>query len=220
MSSLVSQRLNEAGAATFYPASEITAALNEGLRFFTLATLALEKTSSWTPATTFTHMMTVFADWIVILRLSTASGTKVRPCRFNDLWALDATWPSSFGQVSRYVFAGADLVGVWGSAPTTLNVTYARAPVALVNAGDVPEIPGEYHIDLVSYAVYRLRQVEGGAVLASVIPLFDEYMASVKEYSAWMRARHLAAGYDATPAEFALADRSRRPAPTPEAVTT
>jgi hypothetical protein len=221
LSSLVSSRLNEAGAPIFYPASEITAALNEALRFFTLATLSLEKTAPWVPASTFSHLSTIFPDFLVVLRITRAStGTKVRPCRIGDLWSLDANWPTTFGPVARYAAAGYDLCAVYPFEGDTLNVTYARAPVALVNAGDVPEVPEEYHVQLVNYGIWRLRQVEGGAVLQSVIPLLDEFMGACREYAAYMRARHLGANYDTLPAEFALADRSRRAAaaPTPEAV--
>jgi hypothetical protein len=210
MQALCSQRLNEAAAPIFYPDDEITRALNEADRTFCLLTLALETTATWTPTATFTHMLTVFSDFLVPLRIATLGGVKIRPSRFNDLWALDASWPSSPTQITRYVAAGADLIAVYPAQATTLNVTYARAPVAMVNAGDVPEIPAEYHIQLVNYAIYRLRQVEGGLVLASVLPLLDEYLASAKEYGAWMRARHLGANYDTLPAEFALYDRSRR----------
>jgi hypothetical protein len=218
MQQLVSQRLNEAGTPVFYPASEITAALNESDRLFCLLTLALETTATWTPAATFTHMLTIFPDWLVVLRIATTGGTKVRPCRFSDLWSLDANWPSTAAPITRYVAAGADLIAVYPEQSTTLNVTYARAPVAMANATDSPQTPPEYHTNYVDYAVYRLRQVEGGLVLQSVLPLLDEFMAAAKEYGAYMRARHLAAGYDKTPAEFSLADRSRR-AVTPEAVT-
>jgi hypothetical protein len=207
MQTLVSQRLNEAAPPVFYPADEIARALNEADRTFCLLTLALESTQPWTPTQTFNHMLSVFPDWLVPLRLSTASGTKVRPCRFNDLWALDAGWTSHPAPISRYVAAGGDLITVYG-APTALNVTYARAPVAMANSTDTPATPAEYAPAYVSYAVYRLRQVEGGAVLASVLPLLDEFMASAKEYAAFMRARNVGAGYDTLPAEFALWDRS------------
>lgn len=47
METRVSQRLNEAGGAVFYPDTEILAALNEGNRFFVMLTLGLETTASW-----------------------------------------------------------------------------------------------------------------------------------------------------------------------------
>ena len=210
MQALCSQRLNEAAAPVFYPDDEITRALNEADRTFCLLTLALETTAAFTPTATFTHMLGPFPDWLVPLRIATFGGAKVRPCRFNDLWGLDSNWPAASGPTTRYVAAGGDLVAVYPFQSATLNVTYARAPVAMVNATDTPATPAEYHTNYVDYAVYRLRQVEGGAVLAGVIPLFDEFMAAAKEYAAYMRARNVGAGYDTLPAEFALADRSKR----------
>jgi hypothetical protein len=143
MQTLCSQRLNEAGVFTFYPAGEITAALNEADRLFCLLTLALETTQPWTPSTTFTHMLTVFSDFIVPLRIRTNAGAKVRPCRFSDLWALDGSWPSSATPITRYVAAGGDLIGLYGQQMTTLDITYARAPVAMVNTTDTPATPAE-----------------------------------------------------------------------------
>lgn len=209
MGALVSQRLNEAGAPTFYPALEITAALNEADRLFCLLTLALEVTSPWNPASTFTHMLGVFADWIVPLRITTSLGVKVRPARFADLWALDSGWPTSGGaSVTRYVAAGADLIAVYQQASVTLSVTYARAPVTMVNPTDTPETPAEYHPAYVSYAIYRLRQVEGGEPFKAVLPLLAEFLDASAEYAAFMRARNVGSGYDTLPLEFALWDRS------------
>ena len=208
MQTLVSQRLNEAGVPIFYPASESANALNEADRYFCLSTLALETTAPWNPVATFTHMLTVFPDWIVPLRISTASGAKVRPCRIRDLWALDANWPNSPNPITRYAALGADLVAVYGQ-PTSLTVTYAHAPVTMVNPTDTPATPAEYHQNYVSYAIYRLRQVEGIEVLKSTMPLFDEFMEAVSEYADQMRTRNMGAGYDALPPEFALRDKSR-----------
>jgi hypothetical protein len=209
MQTLVSQRLNEAGAPVFYPATESANALNEADRLFTLSTLALETTVSWTPAATFTHMLPAFGDWIAPLRITNASGQKVRPCRIRDLWALDANWTLSATPITRYAAMGADLIAVYGQNATTLNVTYAKAPAGMVNPTDAPATPPEYHPIYISYAIWRLRQVEGIEVLKSVIPLLEEFLAGAAEYAAFMRARNIGSGYDTLPPEFALRDRSR-----------
>lgn len=207
MEALVSQRLNEAAAPVFYPQSEIASALNEADRLFCLMTLALETTATWTPVSTFTHMLTVFPDWIVPLRITSQNGQKIRPCRIQDLWALDPAWPLSPGPTTRYASIGLDLVAVYPQF-SALNVTYAQAPLPMANATDTPQTPPEYHPAYVSYAIYRLRQAEGGAVLAGVMPLFTEFLDAATEYADFMRARHVGAGYDTTPPEFALWDRS------------
>jgi hypothetical protein len=207
MVALVSQRLNEAAAPTFYPALEITAALNEADRLFCLLTLALETTANWAPSSTFTHMLSVFSDWIVPLRIA-SSGVKIRPARFVDLWALDSGWPTSNGAVTRYVAAGADLIGIYQQASSTLAVTYARAPVTMVADADTPETPQEYHPVYVSYAIYRLRQVEGGEPFKAALPLLTQFLDASAEYAGFMRSRNIGSGYDTLPLEFKLWDRS------------
>jgi hypothetical protein len=213
MSALVSERLNEAGSPTFYPASEITAALNESNRVFAFLTLALETTVSWTAAaaTPFFHMLPLYPDFIVPLRIATLGGSKVRPARLSGLWSLDSKWPASPGSPVRYAAVGADLVALYQqpAAAVSLTLTYARAPAALAADTDVPEIPSEYHPQMVSYAIYRLRQVEGANGLAAALPLLAEFLAAATEYGNFMRARNIGAGYDALPLELALYDKSR-----------
>ena len=216
MYGLVSSRLNEAGPAggpTFYPTVEIVAALNEANRLFCLLTLALETTVAWNvaAATTFFHMLTIYADWIVPLRLTAASGAKIRPARLSDLWALDSRWPASPGNPSRYCHSGSDLISIYQqpAGGAVVNVTYARAPVALVVDGDVPETPVEYHPLYVGYAIYRCRQVEGGQEFAKALPLLAEFLGGAFEYADYVRARNIGAGYDKAPFELKGFDRSR-----------
>jgi hypothetical protein len=94
------------------------------------------------------------------MRITTTTGAKVRPSTLEELTSLDSQWIKSAGDPYRYAVAGADLLGVYNqpAAGATLNVTYARAPVALASNGDVPEIPAEYHPSLVDYCIYRCRQ--------------------------------------------------------------
>lgn len=223
MYGLVSQRLNEgfgAGGPTSYPTTEIVAAISEANRLFCLLTLGLEKTVPWSvpAATTFFRMLQltsggnlVFPYWVAPLRISTATGAKVRPARIDQLWALDSQWPAVPGAPTRYAHVGADLMALYGQpAPgTVLNVTYARAPLALVNDADVPATPAEYHPVYVDYAIYRCRQVEGGAEFAKTLPLLESFLAAAGKYAAYVRARNAGAGYDKMPFELASFDRSR-----------
>lgn len=213
MRNRVSQRLNEGGSPVFYPAAEITAALNEALRFFCLLTLGLEKTASWTvtAGTVWQHMLTVFADWITVLRITDSSGAKVRPATLEELAALDPGWVSSPGTIQRYVSVGADFIGLYQQsvADQTLQVTYARAAAALVLDTDVPEIPEEYHPDLVGYAVYRCRQVEGGAEFQKSLRFLQSFLAGAEHYAAYVRSRNIGPRYDKVPFELASFDRSK-----------
>jgi hypothetical protein len=219
MQARVSQRLDEgASGATFYPDAEIAAALNEAERCFCFLTLALEKTASWAVpsyiangSSPFFHMLPVFPDWIVGLRISTASGAKVRPSRLEDLSAVDAGWWNYPAEPTRYVALGADLVALYGqpAAAITLNVTYARSPVALVNPTDAPEIPEEYHPELVNYGIYRLRQVEGGQEFEKALPLLASFLDAAQRYAAYVRARNIGSRYDTVPFELENFDRSK-----------
>jgi hypothetical protein len=219
MYGLASQRLNEGanqGGPTYYPTLEIIAALNEAQRLFCLLTLGLEKTAVWpvTAATTWFHMLTVngaqFFDWIVPLRISTSTGSKVRPSGLEELTALDSQWVASPGNPVRYVHASADLLGLYQqpAAGANLNVTYARCPLVLVNDGDVPEIPAEYHPELVKFGVYRCRQNEGGEEFAKTLPMLDEFLDAAQKYADYVRARNAGSRYDNQPFELSSFDRS------------
>lgn len=221
MYDLASQRLNEGpnqGGPVHYPVAEIIAALNEAYRFFVLLTLGLEATVAWPvpAATTWFHMLTtntgLFADWIVPLRITTATGAKVRPARIEDLNSLDTQWLASPGAPYRYVHAGADLLGLYqqpAASGTTLYVTYARAGSALVETTDTPETPAEYSPAFVKYAIYRCRQEEGADEFAKALPLFGEFLDAAKHYAAYVRSRNLGSRYDKVPFELEAFDTSQ-----------
>jgi hypothetical protein len=218
MYGLVNQRLNEGSTGyVFYPKPEIIAALNEAERLFILLTLGLETTATWTiPGSTpgpntFFRMLTVFGDWIAPLRITTAAGAKVRPARIEDLSCLNPQWMSSVGPLGRYVALGADLVGVYPqpAAATPVQVTYARAPVALANDADVPESPAEYHPKLVDYGIYRMRQGEGAQEFEKALPFFGGFLEGAVHYGNYVRSRNLGSRYDKVPFELEKFDRSQ-----------
>ncbi len=214
MSQLVSERLNEGQTGPiYYPASEITAALNESLRLFALLTLGLENTVAWIvpAATTFVHMLTVYPDWIVPLRVTSSAGSKIRPARLSDLWSLDSAWVSSPGTPVRYSHNGADLLALYHQPPggDLLTITYAQAPAALVEDTDVPAFPANLHVQFVNCAISRMRQVEGGAQFASALPLLAEFMDAAQKYGDYIRARNKNGSYDRAPFELSGWDRSR-----------
>ncbi len=220
MSARVSQRLNEGIVGpTFYTLAEINAAINEGLRLFVLLTLGVEKTAAWNvPAfgangsVPFFHMLQYFTDWIVPLRITTAAGAKVRPARLEDLASLDGAWWNSPGAPSRYAALGADFLALYqqpASAGTTLQVTYARAPLPLLLPTDVPEIPGVYHPRLVDYGIYRCRQVEGGQEFAKSLVYLASFLDGATHYGRFVRARNLGSRYDKLPFELEAFDKSQ-----------
>jgi hypothetical protein len=216
MYGLVSQRLNEgASGPVFYPKSEMIAALNEAERFFVLLTLGLENTAPWTISanTTFFHMLTAFPDWIAPLRISNLDGSRVRPSRLEDLCSLNSGWIASpqIGNPQRYCVIGGDLLAIYGqpTVNTTVNVTYAQAPVPLVQDTDVPQSPAEYHPRLVDYGVYRMRQVEGGQEFQKGLPFFASFFEGAQHYAAYVRARNIGSRYDKVPFELERFDLSQ-----------
>lgn len=208
----VSRNLNEQTPA-FYPTAEIIAAINEGQRLFSLLTLVLETQQPWTitPGATFFNLLPVFADMIVPLRMSDVAGAKIRPARLEDLTSLDALWPAAQGPPFRYSRIGADLVALYPHpiVTTPLFVTYARAPHALVNDTDVPEIPVQYHPVLSDYAVNRVRQVEGADALAKTMPLLNGFLDAAQACGNYVRARNRGSQYDVQPFEMSAFDRSQ-----------
>jgi hypothetical protein len=214
----VSQRLAEGQTGpVFYPQSQIQGALNEGLRLWVLLTLGLEQVAQWTipPNTTFFHMLAYLADWIVPLRITTASGAKIRPAKIQDLKALDQNWIASplpaDTPPSRYGRAGADLLWFYGQpsgAGIVVNVTYARAPVTMASATDVPEMPIEYHPVLIGYAISALRQVEGGQEFAKTLAGLQDFFDAAKKYGNYVRARNRGSQYDVAPFELESFDVS------------
>ena len=219
MAGRVSARLAEGNSGpVYYPRAEIVAALNEANRFFCLLTLGLETTAVWSvpSATTFFHMLSYFPDWIAPLRITTVSGAKVRPARLNELTALDSGWMGSPGSPTRYCAMGADFLALYPQPPvptppatgTTLNVTYARAPLTLANDSDEPETPAEYHPKYVDYGIYRMRQGEGSQEFAKALGYLDSFFEGAQHYAAYVRARNLGSRYDKTPFEIESFDRS------------
>jgi hypothetical protein len=219
MEGLVSQRLNEGQSGpTYYPQTEIAAALNEAEAFFVLLTLGLEITQPWTvpgysPAAqnTFFRMLTVFADWICPLRIATQQGKRVKPRRLEDLVARNPQWMTCQGAPEAYAALGVDLVAVYRqpSAAIVLNVTYCRAPVPLVNPTDAPEIPAEYHPKLVDYGVYRMRQGEGAQEFEKALPLLNSFLDGATHYGNYVRSRNRGSQYDKVPFELEKFDRSQ-----------
>ena len=207
-----SRKLNDP-TPTFYPVAESVAALNEAQRLFCLLTLVLEKTAVWSmpAATAFFHLLSVFADMIVPLRIMDATGAKIRPVRLDDLAALDSQWPAVAGAPKRYARLGADLLAIYPqpTAATIIQVTYARSPATLAADTDVPEIPVEYHPELVNYAINRLRQVEGAEQLARTMPLLNSYLDAAQACGAYVEAKNRGGQMDVTPFELQSYDRSQ-----------
>lgn len=139
------------------------------------------------------------------------SKTKLRPCRISELAARDSAWMATLGQPERYTCLGADLL-VFYKNPDALYrtlITYARAPIMLVNDDDVPEIPEPDHSALPDGAATLLRLSEGGQELAASMEGFGRFLATAKQRAAAVRMRNMAQRYDKLPMELERVDLSR-----------
>lgn len=206
------QRLDEPSDGTgYFSAAEVDAALCRAERLFCLLTLCLETSGALalTGGTTWYHLRSTFSDWLVPLRVMNVA-TKIRPATVAQLAALNASWESATGTVSRYTHLGLDSFAIHAhpaAGGTTLTVTYARVPVTIADAG--PEIPEEYHSDLIDGAIPFLRLKEGGQALESALPLFQRFLECAGKAARYVRARSLDLRYDTVPAETITTDLSR-----------
>ena len=207
------QRLNEDPAVTtpvYYPASEVLSALNRAQRMFVLLTLCLETTVTFVATgATFYFMRTIFPDWMVPLRISTAAGARVRPTRLAELDALDSGWQANAGIAWRYAALGFDFLALYQQQSAPLTVTYARAPLGMVQLTDSPEINADYHPALIDFAIPWLRLKEGGQEFEKSLPYLKRFFAEAAREADYVRTRNLAARYDNLPFELRRLDRSK-----------
>jgi hypothetical protein len=213
------ERLGENSSnPAYYQSSDAAAWLNATQRLFVLLTLCLETTgtlilnpTSSDETVTFYSMLSEFYDWLLPLRVRVAAGLKLAPSRLADLAALDANWVVSPGPVSRYALLGFDLLAVYQQplAAVSINITYARCPDAMVNPGDNPQIPEEYHPALIDGAIPLMRAREGGSEWKKTMPLWDRFLDAAQKMGEYVRARNQEQGYDHLPVELRRFDRSK-----------
>ena len=202
-------------ATGYYTSREALNWINAAERLFVLLTLCLETTATLElvadPQTAFYHMLGQYADWLLPLRVRITGGAKLEPSRLSDLVALDSVWSASPGVPTRYALLGFDLLAVYQQPldAMSLAITYARCPTTLVNPGDVPEIPAEYHPVLIDGAIPLCRAKEGGGEFEKVMASWDVFMDAAGKLGEYVRARNQEQGYDRLPAELARVDRSK-----------
>jgi hypothetical protein len=202
------------GPQRHYTYDEVRVALNSVERLFVLLTLCLETTASFAldpvgvPA--FYRLLNTFSDWLLPLRIRIVGGAKLKVSNIAELAALDSKWTASAGTPTRYSMTGFDLLGVYQqpTVATSLSITYARCPVLMQLDADVPEIPDRYHNNLIDGAIPLLRAKEGASEWQKVLPLWDRYLDAATELSEKVRARNREQGYDHSPFELKLFDRS------------
>lgn len=190
---------------------EILAVINEGQELFCLLSLCLETTAPLTlPAsTTFATIRGTLPDFLCPLRL-TIGGIRIRPATLAQLDAENDAWQNTPGTPLRYFTAGFNLYGITPQpvAETAASLTYARSPVQLVDDG-FPEIPEQYHQNLVDYGVYRAKLKEGGQSLTRGVQYLNQFLDAATACGDYVRAKSRASRYDTEPLELKLFNRAR-----------
>lgn len=214
MVNVTMERLGDDPAADtmFYTYGEVLAALNAIQRLFVLLTLCLERTATFALATDGTssyELMNTFADWLVPLRIRVVGGAKVRPSTLADLAALDNSWRVSSGVPSRYAVTGFGLLSIYKqpTVATSLDITFARCP-ALMTATVDPEIPEQYHPNLIDGAIPFLRIKEGAQEWQKTLDLWTRFIDAAKDLAGQVKSRNIELGYDVLPSEVARFDMS------------
>ena len=208
------QRLDEdSSSPVFYQTQELTAALNAAQRFFCFITLILQKQVSFalTANEWQYHMLSSYTDWIAPLDVRVSGGGKVAPARIEDIAAANPDWRGATGTPTRYAHLGFDFLALDKhptASGTTLLITYAHGPAALLlDAGNL-EIPEERQPALIDFAIPLLRAKEGGQEFAKTQRYVDRFLEEATETAAFVRARNLSHRYDKLPFELERFDRS------------
>lgn len=213
LAELQTELLRRAGedpaAPVYFTAARATAALNWAQRLFVMATRCLETEGPMSTAGgPWLHLRASFADYLCLLRVE-VNGARLRPARVADLAALDSSYETTAGDVTRYAHAGADSILFYKQASVTATVTYARLPATLSSAGASPEIPAEYHPLLVDAGLVFLRLAEGGQEFAKVRAGLAAFVAGAEQLAAYVEKRSLDQRYDPRPLELKRLDLSR-----------
>lgn len=211
------QRLDDTNPGTYYGATSVVDAINEGQRLWCLLTLAIERSKGITLTANqaeYTNLRTLIGSpsYLLPLRLTLdSSGTVVKPATIHELDAVSETWLSTAGTPERYATRGFDYLAIYPqpTGNTGASLMYAAEPLALAGDLDTPEMPEEYHLDLIEWALYRLRKREGGQELEKVMPHLESFLAGAKKFAVYQRARSQAQLYDRGPFDLDSFDRSR-----------
>lgn len=209
------QRLGDPvdGSQGFYSPNEAGVALNSIQNLFAFLTLCLEVEATFALSTDgrpFYHLQQTFSDFVVPLRVSINGGVRLKPSRLSDLAARESRWSVTPGVPSRYSFNGLDLLGVFRqpTVATSLALVYARMPAPMTADSDTPDIPAEYHMNLIDGAIPLLRTKEGAQEWQKDLPLWDRFMDAVTKMADYVRARHKEQAYDPIPIEIRRFDMS------------
>jgi hypothetical protein len=207
----VYEQLDDDG--TYYTGNEVRHALNAAANLFAYLTLCKEKTASFSPngGVCFHPVNLSLTDYIVPLRITTASGARIRPATIHELDGLSSSWRSVAGTPTRYIAMGYDIIGFTPqyAATTALRITYAATPTAMATDTDIADIPDEQQIHLVDYACWWLQLKIGGQELANAGDWLRRFVTAARKYGDFVRRRSYGQKYDAVPFDLASFDMGR-----------
>lgn len=198
----------------YFTTTEVLNALNVGLRVMALLTLCIERTANFTitAATCWHTILDQLADCIKIFRVRKGA-TRLQPTTFHEQDCYSAAWEATAGAVQVYLTIGCNLLAITPqpAGGDTLSITYAACPATLTADGDVPEVPEEYHQDLIDFALFYLRLKEGGLELKNAMANLMAFYDGALKLATYVRARCQAQDYDiAPPFDIQARDRSRK----------
>lgn len=207
---------DDSSSPAYYTASEVTHALNVGLRLFALLTLCVERTatvtlSAATPFYTLSASPFSITDFLAPLKL-TVAGARVRPSTLHELDMLSTAWRATAGAPAHYIQDGYELLAIYpqpAGGTTSVVLTYAAVPAALAVTGDSPEIPEEQQPALIDFAIWWLRSKEGGAEFGATNELLTRFLDTAQQYGNYVRGRSQGQLYDRVPPDLARFDRGR-----------
>jgi hypothetical protein len=139
--------------------------------------------------------------------------SRVRPARLADLDAIDQEWQNARSDTTlRYGMMGFDTMFIYPaplSSGVTMDITYAAVPRDLSGDYAEPDIPVQFHQNLIEYAVTTLRLTDGGTEFGRTAPLLGKFMEAAQRCADLVRARSKTLQYDRHPFELRAFDRSR-----------
>lgn len=205
----VYERLDD--TAVYYTVAEVNHALNAAQDIFALLTLCIERTADFTADAdaAFHQISSQIGDFILPLRVTTASGARIRPTTLHRLNLL-GLWRTP-GTPTRYAHHGYDMLVLAPqfAAPTVIKLTYAASPAAMVGDTDLASIPAEQQTHLVDFALWWLRLKEGGQEHTNTGEYLNRFLDHAQKYADFVRARSKAQRYDAEPFDLRSFDRGQ-----------
>jgi hypothetical protein len=106
----------------------------------------------------------------------------LKPKSEGELAEMDADFETVTGEAIFYILNGRS-ISLYRVPSESIQVrfSYQRRPLALVNDGDIPELPFEWHPIIMKGAIAKAMQYEDNPNYSAAL---SDYYAMIKQYSA------------------------------------